>query len=111
MGFFEHRCQEFRLVFDPFHPEVSREAWVLWIQIIVVRNNSTIAIATEAKGLPNFSSGKPSTVLERAVAAAPDIICIPISRPPADHIRGRGGALWLALACAASAIDGLNLRL
>src|SRR5438045_5441115 len=92
MGFFEHRCQEFRLVLDPFHPEVSREARVLWIQIIVVRNNSTIPIATEAKGLPNLSSGKPSTVLERAVAAAPDIICIPISRPPADHIRRRRSA-------------------
>ncbi|PYK84023.1 MAG: hypothetical protein DME40_20015 [Verrucomicrobia bacterium] len=75
-------------------PFIQKSAvnWVLWIQIIVVRNNSTIAIATEAKGLPNFSSGKPSTVLERAVAAAPDIVCIPISGPPADNIWRRRSA-------------------
>src|SRR5438309_12111731 len=90
MGFFEHRCQEFRLVFDPFHPQVSREAWVLWIPIIVVRNNSTIAIATEATGLLPFSTLFPSAVLQRPVVAALNVVGIPISRPPADHIWGGG---------------------
>src|SRR5205814_5524445 len=67
------------------------------------------AIKTEC--LPDFALSKCDPVYERPVVTVLNVIGIPISRPPADHIRGRGGALWLALACAASAIDGLNLRL
>jgi len=63
MGFFEHRCQEFRLVFDPFHPEASCETRTLWIQIVVVRNNNTIAIAAEAECLSDFARQERRAVL------------------------------------------------
>src|SRR5207248_3823935 len=73
-------------------------------------DNTRIEGRIERERLPHHTRGKRRPVLQRAVVTVLNIIRIPISRPPADHICGRRSACS-ALACTACIVDRLNFCL
>ena len=84
------------------HADVAANATDICADIDIVIH----AVKTERQ--PDLARRKGRAVLQRPVVTVLNVIGIPISRPPADHVRGRGDALWLALACAACIVDRLN---